>query len=67
MDQLVKEADVIKLYPKNFNRDTGFSLKSIWYLAISILQHSRKPKEQPVEERRSQGRGNKAMNDFAKE
>jgi hypothetical protein len=48
----VKEADAIKLHSKNF-RDTGFSLKFIWYLAISNFLHSGKAKKQPMEEMRS--------------
>jgi hypothetical protein len=56
----VKEADAIKLQSKNF-RDTGFSLKFMWYLAFSNFLRSGKAKKQPVEEMRSLGRGNKVI------
>jgi hypothetical protein len=41
MDRLVKEAIEIRLNPRNFNRDGGFTLSRAWYPVIKMLRNEK--------------------------
>jgi hypothetical protein len=38
MDCVIKEAIEIRLHPKNFNRDSGFTLSRSWYPVTNMLK-----------------------------
>jgi hypothetical protein len=38
MDNLIKEAIKIRLHPRNFNGDGGFSLSRSWYPVTNIIK-----------------------------
>jgi hypothetical protein len=38
MDHLIKEALKIRLHPRNFNRNRGFSLSLSWYPVTNIIK-----------------------------
>jgi hypothetical protein len=41
MDHMIKEAIEIRLHPRNFNRDRGFTLSETWYLVTNVLKQYR--------------------------
>jgi hypothetical protein len=41
MDCVIKEVIEIRLHPKNFNRDGGFTLSRSWYLVMNMLKQYR--------------------------
>jgi hypothetical protein len=43
MDRLVKEAIEIRLNPRNFNRDGGFTLSRSWYPVIMLRKEEAGP------------------------
>jgi hypothetical protein len=38
MDRIIKEAIEIRLHPRNFNTDGGFTLSCAWYPVLNMLQ-----------------------------
>jgi hypothetical protein len=41
MDLITEEAIEISLHPRNFNRDSGFTLSRSWCLVINMLKKKR--------------------------
>jgi hypothetical protein len=37
MDRIIKEAIEIRLHPRNFKRDSGFTLSCAWYPVLNML------------------------------
>jgi hypothetical protein len=42
-DRKIKEAVEIRLYPRNFNRDGGFTLSRSWFPVTNLLKQYRDP------------------------
>jgi hypothetical protein len=40
---MIKEATEIRLHPRKFNRDRGFTLSQSWYPVINMLKQYRDP------------------------